>query len=184
MLQVSESLISLATLLLTIIQRIRGAIDSTIAQEQARQRQAQASPSRSSSNARKADPRAISPAKRVSRQGTRGRQDGEPSAKGPDPVDFESEFAIDDEHLRRSGVPKPQSNQNGSTGTVQETAPQPTSQETNETSTSAGESSASSDLSIDVRDKLKKLEKYESRYHGMFRIASCPGRLLTAPRAS
>ncbi len=184
MLQVREGLISLAILLLTIIQRLRGAIDSTIAQEQARQRQAQASPSRSSSNARKADSRAISPAKRVSRQGTRGRQDGEPSAKGPDPADFESEFAIDDEDLRRSGAPKPQSSQNDSTRMIQEAAPRTSSQETNETSTSAGESSASSELPTGVRDKLKKLEKYESRYHGMFGTAGRLRPLLTAPRAA
>lgn len=152
-----------------MLQRIRGAIDSTIAQEQARQRQAQASPSRSNSNARKADSRAISPAKRVSRQGTRGRQDGDPPTKGPDPADFESEFAIDDDDLRRSGTPKPQPNQNGSTKVMQENPPQQSSQEANATSTSTGESSASSDLPSDVRDKLRKLEKYESRYHELLR---------------
>lgn len=152
-----------------MFQRIRGAIDSTIAQEQARQRQAQASPSRSNSNPRRADSRAISPAKRVSRQGTRGRQDGDPPAKAPDPADFESEFTIEDEDLGRSGTLKPQSNQNGSIKNMQEIAPQQSSQEIYETSTSAGESSASSDLPTDIRDKLRKLEKYESRYHELLR---------------
>lgn len=104
--------------------------------------------------------------------------------KGPDPADFESEFAIDDDDLRRSGTPKPQSNQNGSTKRMQENAPQQSSQETNETSTSAGESSASSDLPTDVRDKLRKLERYESRYHGRSRIANRPRPLLTAQRAA
>lgn len=161
--------------LLTNTQRIRGAIDSTIAQEQARQRQAQASPSRSNSNVRRADSRANSPAKRVSRQGTRGRQDGDPPAKGPDPADFESEFTIDDEDVTRSGVPKPQSNQNDSSKAIQETAPRQSSQDTNDTPTSATGSTASSDLPTDVRNKLRKLERYESRYHGMFGTADCAG---------
>ena len=166
---------------LIIIQRIRGAIDSTIAQEQARQRQGQASPSRSNSNVRRADPRAISPAKRILRQGTTARQDGDPPAKGPDPTDFESEFAIDVEDMRRSS--KPQSNQNGSPMTVTEIVPQPDGQEANETSTSVEESSASLDLPTDVRDKLRKLEKYESRYHGIFGLANHPRPSLTAARA-
>ena len=159
---------------LTNAQRIRGAIDSTIAQEQARQRQAQASPSRSNSNARRADSRAISPAKRTSRQGTKDRQDGDHSAKGPDPAEFESGFAIDDEDSRRSGPAKSQVNQHGSTKTMQETASQQSGQETDETTTSAGEASASPDLPADVRDKLRKLEKYESRYHGIHRTANRP----------
>lgn len=170
--------------LLTVSQRIRGAIDSTIAQEQARQRHAQASPSRSNSNARGADSRAISPAKRVSRQGTRDQQDGDPPAKGPDPADFESEFAIDDDDLTRSGTPKPQSNQNGNTKTMQETAPRQSSSETNEKSTAAGDFGALSILPTDVREKLRKLEKYESRYHGMFGNANRTRRLLKAPRAA
>lgn len=152
-----------------MFQRIRGAIDSTIAQEQARQRQAQASPSRSTSNARRTDSRPVSPTKRTSRQGIRGRQDEDPPAKGPDPADFEPDFAIDDEGTRKDGALKPQLDQNGSTHTTQDTIPRQSSQETTELPTSAGEISASSRLPADVRDKLRKLEKYESRYHELLR---------------
>lgn len=169
---------------MTLAQRIRGAIDSTIAQEQARQRQAQASPSRSTSNVRRADLRAVSPAKKTSRQVTRGRQDGDPPAKGPDPAEFEAEFAINDEGTKRSEAPKRQTNQNSITKTIKETASQQGGQETDETSISAEESGVSSELPADVRDKLRKLEKYESRYHGMLRTTTYPRPSLTAARAA
>lgn len=136
---------------------------------------------------RRADSRAISPAKRISRQGTRDGQDGDPSAnsaKGPDPADFESEFAIDDEYSRKPGAPKSQLSQKSSAKTIEETASQQGGREANETSTSTGESNASSDLPADVRDKLRKLEKYESRYHGMFGIADHPRPFLMAARAA
>ena len=87
--------------------------------------------------------------------------------KGPDPSEFESEFAIEDEDSRKSGPSKSQVNQNGGSKTMQETASQKSGQETDETSTSAGEASALPDLPADVRDKLRRLEKYESRYHGI-----------------
>ena len=54
-----------------------------------------------------------------------------------------------------------------------ETASQESGQEIDETSTSVGEATASPDLPADVRDKLRKLEKYESKYHGILEIANC-----------
>ena len=184
MFQVSRAFTSIATLLTYHPQRIRGAIDSTIAQEQARQRQAQASPSRSTSQAGKTDSRAVSPTKRIPRQGTRGRPDGILPAKGPDPADFESEFAFDDEDLGISKAATPQSNHDGGAKTMQESAPRHSSQEANEISTSAREPIALPDLPIDIRDKLRKLEKYESRYHGAFGIANRLRPLLTALRTA
>lgn len=67
---------------------------------------------------------------------------------------------------------------------MQEIAPEQGSQETNKSSPPIEEFSASSELPTDVRDKLRKLEKYESRYHGMCRIANCPKPSLTAPRTA
>ena len=67
---------------------------------------------------------------------------------------------------------------------MQESTPWHSSQETNEVSISAREPLALPDLPIDIRDKLRKLEKYESRYHGAFGIANCLRPLLTALRAA
>jgi hypothetical protein len=147
-------------------QRLKGAIDSKIAEEQARQRLSQGSPSRSNSSAKRPSSRAISPTKRA--QGSRGRQDGEPPAKGPDPADFEPEFVIDDDGSSktgtpRSGTPRPAGDRNGTT-TAGKSTQEDTTPEINETA--ADEPRLSSDLPTDVLVKLRKLEKLESRYHG------------------
>ena len=150
-----------------LTQRLKGVIDSTIAEEQARQRFSQSSPSRSNSRAKRPASRNLSPNKRA--QGVRGRQDGDPLAKGPDPADFESEFVIEDDGPSRSGTPRPVADQNGVAAT-EKTPRENTSSESNqgtgETATSADEPRSSSDLPTDVRVKLRKLEKLESRYHG------------------
>ena len=65
---------------------------------------------------------------------------------------------------------------------MQESAPRHSSQEKNEISASAREPIALPDLPTDIRDKLRKLEKYESRYQGAFGIANCLRPLLTALR--
>lgn len=133
---------------------------------------------------RKSESRTISPAKRGVRQAARGRDDGDPPARGPDPADFESGFAVDDDDVTKAGALKSQSNQNGNDKTMQETAPQQVSQEINKSSPPIEDSGALSELPTDVRDKLRKLEKYESRYHGTCRIANRPEPLLTALRAA
>lgn len=148
------------------IQRLKGAIDSKIAEEQARQRLSQRPPSRSNSSAKRPSSRAISPTKRA--QGSRGRQDGDPPVKGPDPADFEPEFVIDDDEASRtgtprSGTPRPAGDRNGTTAAGKSTQEDATL-ETGEAA--ADEPRSSSDLPTDVRVKLRKLEKLESRYHG------------------
>ena len=72
------------------------------------------------------------------------------------------------------GASKSQLHQNGSSKTMQEPASPQGGQEIDETSTSTGEASTSPDLPADVRDKLRKLEKYESRYHGLYSTANRP----------
>ncbi|KAL2058151.1 hypothetical protein ABVK25_001769 [Lepraria finkii] len=152
-----------------MFQRLKGAIDSKIAEEQARQRLSQRPPSRSNSSAKRPSSRAISPTKRA--QGSRGRQDGDPPAKGPDPADFEPEFVIDDDEASRtgtprSGTPRPAGDRNGTTAVGKSTQEDATL-ETGEAA--ADEPRSSSDLPTDVRVKLRKLEKLESRYHELLR---------------
>ena len=150
-------------------QRLKGAIDSRIAEEQARQRSSQASPSRPSPANRRPATRDESPSKRPERTGARGRKDGDPSRKSPDPAEFEPEFVIgDDDMPSRSGTPRPvepkrrisssgsgpDSNQDATNGPAQEN--------------SANKDSAAVELPTDVRVKLRKLDKLESKYHGGF----------------
>lgn len=153
-----------------MFQRLKGAIDSRIAEEQARQRASQASPSRSLSNSRRPTPRDGSPTKRPVRAGARGRKDGE-TIKAPDPADFEPEFVIgDSETPSRSGTPRPVSE------TEQKGLSEPSTTEgSNETSEGrlqekpGANGATSPELSTDVRVKLRKLEKLESKYQELLR---------------
>ena len=76
---------------------------------------------------------------------------------------------IDDDSSSRSGTPRPVADQNG-VAAAEKTPRENTSSESNqgagETAASADEPRSSSDLPTDVRVKLRKLEKLESRYHG------------------
>lgn len=150
------------------MQRIKGAIDSTIAEEKARQRLSQASPQRSVSNSKRNTSRATSPSKKAPRQGARGRQDGDPPSKGPDPADFDPEFVIEDDDLSRSGTPRPPVDRNGGAAAekASEGGPRESRLDNNEAAASTDEPRTSSDLPTDVRAKLRKLDKLESRYHG------------------
>lgn len=144
-------------------QRLRDAIDSRIAEEQARSKTAQDSISRSNS-ARRPPGRALSPSKRPSRP--RRNTSGTP-VRGPDPTEFEPEFAIGDDDSSRSGTPR-----------VDSPAPsegQPSNDAEKSTEESAKESvpepqaqvnQAPSELPPEIRVKLRRLDKMESRYHG------------------
>ncbi|KAI4116618.1 MAG: hypothetical protein LQ345_003004 [Seirophora villosa] len=155
-----------------MFQRLKGAIDSTIAQEQARQRSALTSPPPSSAS-RKPSSRAESPAKRALRPHPPSRQHGEASGKGPDPAEFEPEFVIDDSDVpSRSGTPGPTLMRSESSTQI------PTQEATEEAKnvegkpeepTRDGSSAAPQELPTDVRVKLRKLEKLESRYHELLR---------------
>ena len=76
---------------------------------------------------------------------------------------------IEDDGPSRSGTPRPVADQNGVAATEKrprENTSSESNQGTGETATSADEPRSSSDLPTDVRVKLRKLEKLESRYHG------------------
>lgn len=147
------------------LQRLKGAIDSRIAEEQARQHASQSSPSRSQSGTRRPLPRDDSPSQRL-RVGARGRKDGE-AIKGPDPADFEPEFVIGDSNTpSRSGTPRPthEKEQTGSGEASTEGARESSDGQAQEKA--AANEIAPPDLPTDVRFKLRKLDKLESKYNG------------------
>ena len=137
-------------------QKIKGAIDSRIAEEQARARilYGESSPSRSQSGTRRTAARAISP-NRKPRQGSRGRPDG--PSKGPDPADFDSDFAVGDDELSRSGTPKPAAEQDEKARVA------------GKASEHAEDGQETLELPADVRVRLRKLDKLETRYGELLR---------------
>ncbi|MCJ1356291.1 MAG: hypothetical protein MMC33_006285 [Icmadophila ericetorum] len=156
-----------------MLQRIKGAIDSRIAEEQARQRAAQTPPSRSNSTAKRPAPRAASPSTTSSSRARSGekKDEGAPQ-KGPDPAEFEPEFVVGDEDTpTRSGTPLPgpvkgDVSTNQAAGEKLDTAGEgQSSQEPAE----SGASSSAPELPMDVRVKLRKLDKLESRYRDLLR---------------
>lgn len=148
------------------LQRLKGAIDSRIAEEQARQRVSQSSPSRSQSGTRRPSRRDDSPSTRSVRPGARGRKDGE-AIRGPDPADFEPEFVVGDSDTpTRSGTPRPthEKEQTGSSEASTEGVRESSDEQTQEKA--AVNEMAPPDLPTEVRVKLRKLDKLESKYHG------------------
>ncbi|KAI4290497.1 MAG: hypothetical protein L6R35_000221 [Caloplaca aegaea] len=155
-----------------MFQRLKGAIDSRIAEEQARSRSVLTSPPPSNAT-KKPSSRAESPAKRALRPHPPNKQYGDASGKGPDPAEFEPEFVIDDSDVpSRPGTPMPTLTRSESPAKVstQETTDEAKKREEKpEETTQDGMSAAPQELPTDVRVKLRKLEKLESRYHELLR---------------
>ena len=148
---------------LTPSQRLRDAIDSRIAEEQARQKSAQDNIERSNS-ARRPPGR---------NQSSRPRRNTGTPVRGPDPKEFEGEFTIGDDESIRSGTPRADtpeaasevSASNEGESQMAEGKPAETPEkETGETEPKE----APAVLPPDVRAKLRRLDKLESRYHGMY----------------
>ncbi|KAL8948171.1 MAG: hypothetical protein Q9222_005622 [Ikaeria aurantiellina] len=154
-----------------MFQRLKGAIDSRIAEEQARQRSTLISPPPNAP--RKSSSRTASPSKRAVRSNASSRLNGETSGKGPDPSDFEPDFAIDDSDIpSRSGTPRPVPTkpESPSKGTSEESASgSGNGEEKPDKALPDGPPGTSQDLPTDIRVKLRKLEKLESRYHELLR---------------
>ena len=77
---------------------------------------------------------------------------------------------IDDDEQGRAGTPRSVADQDGGAASEHKarvTTDEEGSQESAETTTLVDETRKSLDLPTDVRVKLRKLEKLESRYHGM-----------------
>lgn len=182
-----------------MFQRIKGAIDRTIAEEQARARdqspgatapRASSSVSRSNSGAstvRKARPK---------KSGQDAAKDADAGAADTDPAVFEAAFVIDDEEPSRSATPMPLTSQdnknvengdakdvntaeggNGGTGTGNNVK-DPEKNDVDEGRKSEGDrpipppKATTTDLPPDVRAKLRKLEKLEKTYPGQSVIMS------------
>ncbi|KAI4201491.1 MAG: hypothetical protein LQ346_002177 [Caloplaca aetnensis] len=94
------------------------------------------------------------------------------SGKGPDPAEFEPEFVIDDSDVpSRSGTPRPALNRSEST-TKQAAEPKEDLQDNGDESEKTAPNNAvdtPQEIPTDVRVKLRKLEKLESRYHELLR---------------
>ncbi|BDD63968.1 hypothetical protein MAP00_008820 [Monascus purpureus] len=141
-----------------MFQRIREAIDSRIAEEQARQKAGQESLLRSNSARR--------PAARRRNTGTPSRGT---DSKNPDPTEFEPEFAIgDDDTASRASTPRPEK-AGSSEGTTEVTAGEGNAPAESTTKGSAAPDAdagkqAQSDLPMEVRVKLRKFDKLQSKY--------------------
>ncbi len=158
-------------LLTNPLQRLKGAIDSRIAEEQARQKASSSSPSRSNSTARRASARTESPSKRQSR--TREREKGErTSTKGTDPSEFDAEIVVDDDSTDSPNGTHGGEREGRGEGDS-EAAPQAKPQEAEDGQLKADveedkiSSAAPLELPTEVRVKLRKLDKLESRYQGL-----------------
>lgn len=148
-----------------MLQRIRGAI---IPDEPSRQKAAQDSLSRSNSNRRPA---------------VRPRRESATPTRGPDPTEFEPEFAIgDDDASTRSGTPRPEPTTapEGTTSGDSVATKGPGDAAGKETASVAGDGVLPTDLSTEIRVKLRRLDKLEPRYQELlraYRIAH--GRVLS-----
>ena len=153
--------------------RLKGAIDSRIAEEQARQRSHQTPPARSNSGAKKPLSRAASPSVRVARSKEQSdRKEGDIPLKGPDPLDFEPEFVVDDENtISRNETPQPPAEvTQDENSRISTNAKQIAGEESHnqEQITEEKDVSANPELPTDIRVKLRKLERLESKYNGTY----------------
>lgn len=178
-----------------MFQRIKGAIDRTIAEEQARQKAlsdqaaaggggAAAGHTRQSSSVSRSNSAASTQARkpRQKKVAQDASKDAEGGAANPDPAVFEAAFVIDDDEPSRSSTPLPPSEQkekrsqngdskgDGDTGTGDN---RDLEKKGTEAQTSDGDksvpppkSTTSLELPPDVRAKLRKLEKLEATYPG------------------
>ena len=150
---------------------MKGAIDSRIAEEQARQRTSQDSPSRSNSRTHRSSSRIVTSNRRAIRTEERESKDGEPLTKGPDPSEFEPDFVIGSDNIpSRSTTPKPfQGKGENATadGSPAEATPGLNSKEVIEKDAEKMVIAASAELPTDVWAKLRKLERLELKYHGL-----------------
>ncbi|KAL9106759.1 MAG: hypothetical protein Q9227_008258 [Pyrenula ochraceoflavens] len=153
--------------------RLKGAIDSRIAEEQARQRsiaQNAALVRTPSGSLRRPTSRPASPAKRSIRPSEKKDLSAE---RGPDPSEFEPEFVIgDDNSAAPSGTATPRREEekpapekpDGGTPAASENGSAPTTVEDKDS-----EVGQSEPLPADVQQKLRKLDRLEGRYQELLK---------------
>lgn len=164
------------------LQRIKGAIDRTIAEEQARQEQARkalgpdsGTPRRSDSTSRgnQSPARRPRPKKNVSQDNTK---DGD-SPSNPDPAVFEAAFVLDDsEEPSRAGTPKPPAMEDKTDEKkekVEEAGQNGDEKKEGDAGAATAAPAAAPELSPEVRTKLRKLEKLEKTYPGGYNVSCC-----------
>ena len=158
-------------------QRIRGAIDRTIAEEQARQNGSGDGGSLSRSGSTGSRPAGAG-------RKPRDKPDATDASPNPDPAVFEEAFVIDDsDEPSRTGTPKPPvpekdaPSQNEAAATndgdgpdAQHAGKDGSADNANEKSagSTVGEKSSSQSQAVppEIRQKLRKLEKLEATYPG------------------
>lgn len=141
------------------VQRLRGAIDARIAEEQARQKAAQEGTSRSGV------------ARRPSARTTRQRSNSTLPTKSPDPTEFEFPLG-DDDASGRSATPRQEteapSTQESSEETGSEKQPADSADKKSTPDAEPEPKPAPTpELPADVRAKLRRLDKIDSKYHGI-----------------
>ncbi|CEJ61619.1 hypothetical protein PMG11_10149 [Penicillium brasilianum] len=162
-----------------MFQRLRDAIDSRIAEEQARQKSAQDNISRSNS-ARRPPNSNLSPGQR-----SRPRRNTGTPVRGPDPKEFEAEFTIgDDEDSSRSATPRLETpddaaeeatpaeterNEDVDKSETKAPAADPSGKETTSAEKVSANQTTPSELPAEVRGKLRRLDKLETRYHELLK---------------
>jgi hypothetical protein len=159
------------------MQRIKGAIDRTIAEEQARMKALSDQPStsasarRSGSSGKNESPARRSRVKKVVQESSRDSSDG---LLNPDPAVFEAAFVLDDsEDPSRTATPrlpdqdevKENGEGNASKVSGAEDSVLPAAETTDE-GVSQAKKPDPPELPPEVRAKLRKLEKLESTYPG------------------
>ncbi|KAH7136676.1 hypothetical protein B0J13DRAFT_506237 [Dactylonectria estremocensis] len=183
-----------------MLQRFRGVIDRTIAEEQARQKTDTTPPSRSASTSSR---------KGEAPPGKRSRSKKQPSdtsdaAPNPDPAVFEAAFVIDDsDEPSRSGTPKPPIDNdatdekttlgpNGSDGKSSESSDKDGTSNGKTQETPGDDSGAASKkpdaaaaapatgLTPEIKQRLRKLEKLEATYPELLRSYRVAHRRATA----
>jgi hypothetical protein len=158
-------------------QRIRGAIDARIAEEQAKQRTTPSVPPRAGAARQRSTSRNLSPSKRTARSKDADSK-AAPTGKGPDPSEFDPEFVIgeEDDQPSRSGTPKPKEKAPAAEATAEATAGDG-SEEKTEPDGQAAEGEDKSDkkdstekapeIPAEVKTRLRRLDKLEPKYSGV-----------------
>ncbi|CAD6501608.1 BgTH12-01858 [Blumeria graminis f. sp. triticale] len=147
-----------------MFQRLKGAIDSRIAEEQARQKALAGSPiSRSASSSSKSG----SIKKEIASKSKRDRRhEDSVNSRGPDPSEFDHAFIIEDEddEANKETVPgdTPHHRNNSSEFKAPET-------EITDKESSKLVASPNPEITPTVRMKLRKLERLETRYQELLR---------------
>lgn len=157
---------------LTCPQRLKGAIDSRIAEEQARQKATGASSSTATRSA-SASRRAAAGNDSASRPRKPKPKDNEVNtARGPDPSEFENAFVIEDDSEEPSRVGTPAIDEEKAAMMAEGNAPGEAGAEGGSKEKAAEKpveaAPKASELPPEVQAKLRKLEKMESRYQGRY----------------